>query len=325
MTKEAKKQNLIQWLPRRDASPPADIYLLAEKINRNPRTVRRYVEELVQEREAPWFIHDNQVHLDRARSERIELDGYWFTSDELFSLLALYQMIEEMTPGLMTGHFQDIKQRILKLLGPEKESRHLTRHVKFLPIAQPPIESGILNQITQAIAQKQRLKMTFWHRARDEVDEREISPLQLVRYRDRWLVDAWCHLRDGLRSFSLEAIQTLAPTDTPAKPLPDAKLKAYYQSSYGIFNGTADKIAVLNFSAFQARWIKDQQWHPQQTAATLPDGRYQLQLPYKNDLELIQDILKFGPQVEVVSPPELRKKVKQQLQAALKIYETGGG
>jgi predicted DNA-binding transcriptional regulator YafY len=43
-------------------------------------------------------------------------------------------------------------------------------------------------------------------------------------------------------------------------------------------------------------------------------------LPYKNDTELIQDILKYGPEVEVVAPPELRQKVKQRIKQMLERY-----
>jgi predicted DNA-binding transcriptional regulator YafY len=36
--------------------------------------------------------------------------------------------------------------------------------------------------------------------------EREVSPQRLVHYRDNWYLDAWCHLREDVRSFSIDAI-----------------------------------------------------------------------------------------------------------------------
>lgn len=318
MKKTELKNRLLTLLPRHERG--VDLTYLSAQTGRSTRTIRRWLDELISERHAPWYVLEGKVFLDKSRQHQIELEGHWFTSEELFSLLALYHLVESMTPGLLSEHFSDFKQRILELLGPQQQSQQLTRHVKLLPIAHPMIRNDVLNRLADAIARKQRLSMRFWNRADNTCTQRDITPLQLVRYRDRWLVDAWCHLREDLRSFSLEAIQHLNPTQAPAYHPPESQLADYFESSYGIFSGTANKVAVLNFSAYQARWIRGQIWHPKQTASDLPDGGYQLHLPYNNDLELIQDILKFGPEVEVIAPPELRQKVAKRLQQTLERY-----
>jgi proteasome accessory factor C len=41
-------------------------------------------------------------------------------------------------------------------------------------------------------------------------------------------------------------------------------LKQYLTSSYSIFSGTAQHIAVLEFSKFRAKWVIDESWHPNQ-------------------------------------------------------------
>jgi len=77
---------------------------------------------------------------------------------------------------------------------------------------------------------------------------------------------------------------------------------------------------TLLFSADRARWVAAEDWHPQQRGRFLPDGRYQLVLPYSDDPELIMDVLKYGPDCTVVAPPDLRAKVRQRLQAAIDHY-----
>ena len=42
----------------------------------------------------------------------------------------------------------------------------------------------------------------------------------------------------------------------------------------------------------------------------LPDGSYQLEVPYGEDWELVQDILRQGSDVEVIAPAGLRDKVR---------------
>ncbi|MDX1348091.1 MAG: transcriptional regulator [Thiomicrorhabdus chilensis] len=319
MNKSDRKSSLIEYLPRSEC--PVKIETLANQLECSTRTIRRYLDELLNERQAPWYVLDGYVYLDKRRQDQIEIYGYWFTSEELFSLLALYKMTDELSAGLLEGHFKEFKQRILQIIGTQEQSQNLMQSVKILPIASPVIDSEQLNKITEAVACQHRLKIEFWNRHTNQVTQREISPYQLVRYRDRWFVDAWCHQKEALRSFSLEAILSIQTLKKQSQPANSEALQNFYQSSYGIFTGQANKVAVLRFSEYQSRWIKDQLWHPGQTSQQLPDGRYQLHLPYREDIELIQDILKYGPEVEVVSPPELRQKVAQRLHQTLAQYE----
>ncbi|HEB62973.1 MAG TPA: WYL domain-containing protein, partial [Gammaproteobacteria bacterium] len=51
-------------------------------------------------------------------------------------------------------------------------------------------------------------------------------------------------------------------------------------------------------------------------------GKYELQIPYSDERELLMEILKYGPDVEVIAPEELRNKVSQYLQQAIQHYQT---
>lgn len=56
---------------------------------------------------------------------------------------------------------------------------------------------------------------------------------------------------------------------------------------------------MLRFTAERARCVADERWHPRQTGSFLDDGRYELQVPYSDLRELVMDILRHGPDVEV--------------------------
>jgi predicted DNA-binding transcriptional regulator YafY len=45
-----------------------------------------------------------------------------------------------------------------------------------------------------------------------------------------------------------------------------------------------------------------------------------LEVPYSNDRELVGDLLRYGADVEVLEPPELRAHVAQALRAAAAPY-----
>jgi len=141
-----------------------------------------------------------------------------------------------------------------------------------------------------------------------------------VHYRDNWYLDAWCHEREALRSFSLDRIATAQRQSAVAQEVNVQTLELHYTQAYGIFAGEATHTAQLHFSAKRARWVADEQWHPQQQARFLDDGRYELRIPYRDPRELVMDILKYGADIEVVAPEELRQKVKEALIAAVEQY-----
>ena len=132
--------------------------------------------------------------------------------------------------------------------------------------------------------------------------QREISPQRLTHYRDNWYLDAWCHLRDELRSFAVDAIKQSKPSTLSLKRNPRSRTR------YRVGRRLRHFFLVLKcngqrfFHPKRARWVAAEHWHPEQQGVFLDDGSYQLRLPYSNDPELIMDILKYGPDCAVLAP-----------------------
>jgi predicted DNA-binding transcriptional regulator YafY len=66
--------------------------------------------------------------------------------------------------------------------------------------------------------------------------------------------------------------------------------------------------------------VRAEIWHEQQQGRDLPDGCYELKIPYSEAPELVMDILRHGENVEVVEPAELRKRVAERLAKAAGRY-----
>jgi predicted DNA-binding transcriptional regulator YafY len=62
----------------------------------------------------------------------------------------------------------------------------------------------------------------------------------------------------------------------------------------------------LKFAPKRSQWVSREVWHPEQQSTTEADGSFVLSIPYSDDRELVGDILRFGPDVEVLSPPSLK-------------------
>jgi len=118
-----------------------------------------------------------------------------------------------------------------------------------------------------------------------------------------------------MRRFAIDAVRLASVLEEPA-----LEVAASGQQGYGIFSGPAEHTAVLLFDAVAARWIAEEEWHPLQRASALPDGGLQLEVPYSNPQEILMDILRHGPHVEVVSPASLRSAVADALRQAAERY-----
>jgi predicted DNA-binding transcriptional regulator YafY len=167
---------------------------------------------------------------------------------------------------------------------------------------------------------RQRLDLEYYNRMKDEATRRQVSPQRLVHYRNNWYLDGWCHLRDDLRSFSLDAIREVSVVPGKVKDVPDVQLDETLAASYGIFSGRKVQWATLRFTAERGRYVSLEEWHPKQRARWEKDGRYVLEVPYSSEKELVMDLLKFGPEVEVVAPESLRASVCSLAERTAQVY-----
>lgn len=295
---------------------------LEERLECSRATVKRIIEDMRDNLNAP-IVYDRAAggyRYDSAHGKMFALPGLWLDAAELHALAASHQLLERLEPGLLDRELAPIRDRIEQLLSARHaSSREIPRRVRILGQAIRPAGPWF-REIAGALGQRRRLAIRHFHRQRDEALDREVSPQRLVHYRDAWYLDAWCHRRNALRTFALDAIRHAATLDTAAVDVADDALDAHFATAYGIFGGPADHRAVLRFSAQAARWVAGQQWHPQQEQRWLTDGRLELTLPYGADTELIMDVLRHGPDVEVVGPAALREAVKERLARAAALY-----
>ncbi len=257
-----------------------------------------------------------------AKAERYELPGVWFSPGEIHALLTMQRLLVSFDAGgILAEHIAPLRARLTNMLESATNSAdEIARRIHIVSAAARHYAPQHFQGIAAALMERRRIAITYNARSSGAISERQISPQRLTHYRDNWYLDAWCHLREELRSFAVDAIETLKATEQVACNIPDAQLTASLGAGYGIFTGAEVQWATLIFTADRARWVAAEHWHPEQEGVFLDDGSYQLRLPYSNDPELVMDILKYGPDCEVVRPAGLREKVVGLLKAAVGRY-----
>jgi len=230
-------------------------------------------------------------------------------------------LLENLQPGVLSSHVKPLRSRIRLLLDKGDHSAdEISKRIRILPLAAKAYRSENFQTISQALLTRRRLHIRYYSRQHDSETSRDISPQRLIYYRDNWYLDGWCHWRKGLRSFSVDAIKQVEILPEAAKDIDESILNQELASGYGIFSGAQTREAMLRFSPVIARWVSRELWHSQQQSFYDDAGYYVLRIPYSQDTELIMDILKHGPEVEVLEPPDLRRKVIDRIEAMGRVY-----
>jgi predicted DNA-binding transcriptional regulator YafY len=302
--------------------------LFKEKLGMSRASVKRDLEYMRSRFHAPieYDRKSNGYRLaEPATGPRYELPGLWFSSSEVLALLTTLQLLANLQPGLLDRQLAPVVMRLRAILGGGDHSWEEV--VKRIRIFQPERREGLVEHfsvVAAALLKRLRLQIRHYNRKEDRETVREVSPQRLVHYRDNWYLDAYCHLRKDLRSFSVDAIREAVIKETPAKEVRDAELDEYLASGYGIFAGRKVQWATLKFTPEAARWVSAQSWHPKQRAHIEKDGSYVLEVPYAEDRELVMEILKYGADVEVLAPPALRQRVADALRRGAQRYGKSG-
>ena len=131
----------------------------------------------------------------------------------------------------------------------------MRKRIRVIPLGARRHEPRHFELIASAVLGRQRLRLVYWNRTKDETTTREASPQRLVHYRNNWYLDAWDHLREDLRTFSLDAIRGVEMVPGKVKEVAEAQLDAVLASGYGIFSGTKVQWATLRFTPERARYV----------------------------------------------------------------------
>jgi predicted DNA-binding transcriptional regulator YafY len=296
---------------------------LVEKLNMSRASVKRDLEFMRSRFNAP-IEYDREANGYRFGAPRpgprYELPGLWFSADEAYALLSMHTLLSELQPGLLEPHLAPLQARLRAILGGEPAWKDIEKRIRVFQPERRSAPAEHFGVVATALLKRVRLWVRHYNRRDDRETEREISPQRLVHYRDNWYVDAYCHLREDLRSFAVDALRAAELREARVKEVPAAELDEHLGSGYGIFAGRDVLWAKLRFTREAARWVAAQRWHPKQRASFDEGGSYVLEVPYAHERELVMEILKYGADVEVLEPESLRAEVAASLRRAAARY-----
>jgi len=254
--------------------------------------------------------------------EKIELPGLWFSEKEATALVLMQHLLDNLDQGgLISSHIDPLVEIIDGILGQsEVSAKELRKRIKVFGMSARKNSLENFEEVGNALLKRQRLQIEYYSKGANETTNREVSPQRLIFYRDNWYLDAYCHMRKGLRSFALDGVRQAVLLNKKTEEISEKELHENFAESYGIFSGKAIQRAKLRFTPERARWVAGETWHGQQTSSFDKEGNYILEFDYNQDPELVMEILKHGSGVEVLAPASLKKRVVDELKKNLARY-----
>ncbi len=328
MSQSSRIRDLIAILE--NSRQPVSRERLLEELGSSLSTFKRDLAILRNEMQAPivWKRGENGTQRgymleDKGWSSgKLGLPNAWFSASEIYALLMIHELASHIGPGLLTEHLQPLITRVTLMLSAADDAPEAVRaRVRLLSSASRRTASPHFETVARAAVKSRRLKIMYFTRSRNERSERTVSPQIIVHYKENWYLVAWCHKANGLRMLALDCIKDATILNEDAQIAAKNEVDAMLGRDFGIYSGGERQWAKLLFTKRQAPWVQSETWHPEQIGELRDDGSYLLTIPYSNPKELILDIQRYGPDVCVLSPPELRLAVAQRLRDAAAQYE----
>ncbi len=296
---------------------PIAIEQLKSRLECSQATVYRMIATLRDEFNAPVLSDEHGVSYDR--QAQFDLPGIRLNAEETHGLLMAAQLLEDLQSDSLQKPMRRIVDNIDKVLAQKGVANR--RLIQIIPALSRRPDANIFQTVMTALQTDKKLNICYQTRGSQQQTQRLVSPQRLTSYKNAWYLDAWCHLREGIRLFALEQIQTVKPDIEQAHKVETEELRAHYAESYGIFAGQLKHTAVIKINIEQAPWTVFEQWHSKQHIEKLDDQHIMLHIPYNDDRELIADVMRLGTAAQIIQPAALRQRFQQQLAQVLVQYQ----
>jgi len=320
---DMERLHRIKYMIQSRGCVPIEDFMTSLEISR--ATFKRDLDYLRDRMNAP-IVYDRSMggyRFDKPNAgDKIELPGLWFSEKEATALVLMQHLLANLdTSGLLSPHIAPLMDIVDGILGQsEVSAKELRKRIKVFGMSARKNILENFEEVGVSLLKRQRLQLSYYSKGKNELTERAVSPQRLIFYRDNWYLDAYCHLRKGLRSFAMDGIRKAHVLEDKTTEVSEKELHENFAESYGIFSGKATQRAKLRFTPEKARWVSAETWHGQQVSSFDKDGNYVLEFDYNQDPELVMEIMKHGDGVEVIGPASLKSKVRAELEKALKKY-----
>ncbi|NLI80385.1 MAG: WYL domain-containing transcriptional regulator [Deltaproteobacteria bacterium] len=304
---------ILNLLDRERACKPS---MLAGELRVTERSVFRYVSSLreagfpvVFDREKGTYAFENAFKLKKAR----------LNVDETLALAMARKMLGTFGESFARA-FDSLERKVLEVCSPCDGLLPSSALVlPTFPAGETPDLSKLLKAMTKASMDRSLVWMTYRSLYSGEETKREVEPYYLFFSPDGfWNLRAYCRMRDGWRTFSLDRVRSWQVLDRYFVPRIFAdEVGQEFSRGFGSYLDGDSVRVVVQFTPQIRPYVARRIWHASQENRELPDGGIEMTFTTTGMEALKHWLFRWIPHVRVIEPEELRQEMKGALEAQL--------
>lgn len=246
------------------------------------------------------------------------------TEGDLIAILLAERLAREYR-GTAIG--LQVQQAFSKVLGAMTDTISidfdtLIEAYSFEANATSEIDPQLFQKLGRAASSRCRIEMAYYTAGRGELTRRRADPLHLRNYLSEWYVIAFDHLRGEVRDFHLGRIRELIVLSEQFDWPEGFDLSTYLDSGFGMMRGREPFQVEIVFDEYQARWMRERKnYHPTEQKEELPDGGLLLRMEVGALDSVKRFVMQYGAHARVLAPEELRRAIRDELEAMKSLYE----
>ena len=191
-----------------------------------------------------------------------------------------------------------------------------------------PADVTLFGDLLDAIRATHEVSFEYHKLTGSKPETRTVQPHHVGQIEHGWYLIAHDPARQAMRTFALQRISHLHVLRTKFVRNPQFNARDHLGGGFGVWSYTGDERRKhevrLRFEGYAARVVSERQWHTSQTIRKLkPDGSLiEFQAHLSGLEEITRWILSWGSKAQVLAPPELKHRVRTELQ---KMTRMNGG
>jgi proteasome accessory factor B len=172
----------------------------------------------------------------------------------------------------------------------------------------------------RAVAKREVLDATYISLHDAAKIRTRLQPYWLVFFERAWYVVACSSRHEGVRTFKLGRFKDLKATGSRFQVPKGLTLENHLCNAWRMMRGPKAYEVELRFSPLVGPNVAEVNWHRTQQVRWDDDGAVHFTATVDGLDEIVWWILGYGPEVEVIRPPELRRRVIEMARKMLKVY-----
>lgn len=295
---------------------------LSEKFEISEKQAQRDI-EFIRDRLSAPLIYDPTKKGYEFEDDSYELPPVWFNEEELLGLCLALRLASTLPDQTLKKSLHAILEKFLtfRFLDSPPSLAEIEEKISVKNVEYYKVDESVFHEVMDSLFRRSPVRISYYSPHKHEETERIVLPLHLLCYMGSWHIIAFCTMKNELRDFALSRIRAIDSSPKPI-PLPGAlpSIKEYIRKNFGIMSGSESVEVCLRFSPEVADWISEQVWHSGQEIYPNEDGSICLKFPVADFREIRREIMKYGGDVEVLSPPQLREEIRSEIEKMRKIY-----